>query len=271
PSPLFTALFQGCLNLLKLLEQAGADFNAPLWYKSSEDGSLQSASVLRLAVQHNFNVHLVTYLLQSGAHNRRDEAETTTLVELSAKNQNLAVTKLLLSHNFDVNSAAGTHRTALQHAVINGDAATRFDIVQLLLGYGADPDGRSNMIAGSDNDTCLTPLQIAAKAGDLDIVHVLLQYKAKPNRRSPIWYKGVAAHVDAFLSPLQLAISANNLAVIEALLAHGADVNDRACGRTLFDPAVSLLEARQTPLQMAVSNKNAEAVNILLGYSKPAN
>jgi len=300
PSPLYTASIHGCLDLLKLLEQAGADFNAPLWYRSSEDGPLQSMSVLRLAVQHNLDAHWVTYLLQLGAHDRRNETETMTLVELSAKNRNLAVTKLLLSRNFDVNSATGTHRTALQHAVINGDAATvrlllqygadvnlwvvndprapldiatqlkRFDIVQLLLGHGADPDGRSNMIAGSDKDTYLTPLQIAAKAGSLEIVHVLLQYKAKPNRRSPIWYKGVAAHVDAFLSPLQLAISANNLAVIEALLAHGADVNDRACGRTLFDPAVSLLEARQTPLQMAVSNKNAEAVNILLGYSKPA-
>ncbi|KAK4221634.1 ankyrin repeat-containing domain protein [Podospora fimiseda] len=299
PSPLFTALSGNCLELVICLKNFGADYNTPLWYKSSHDGSVRSTSALRRAVERNLDIDLIGHLLKSGANDFCRQPQAVSLIEMSAQNCNPAVTKLLLNHKFDPNSATGFYRTALQHAIINEDFSTArlllqhganvnlyvvndtraplaiatelkdLNMARLLLRHGADPDGRSNkLIADSDNDTCLSPLQIAAKSGSLDILNLLLQHNAQQNRRNPIWYRGSATHIDAFLSPLQLAICSNETVVIERLLAHGADVNDRASGRTLFNPKVSLLEARQTPLQLAVSKNRVEIVNILLSNTK---
>lgn len=262
-----------------------------------------SAPPLRMAVEQNVQYYYVQALLDCGANDVREQANAMTLVEISAKNRNYPVTRLLLSHNFAPDSRIGAHRTtALQYAVINGDMVImrlllnygadpnlwstedlrtpleiavelqRLDIVERLLTYGAAIDGRSTMISGSDNDTCLTPLQIATKAGSLIFVNILLEKGANLNkRRSPIWYKGLESTIDAFLSPLQLAITWNRLDVLEALLAHGADVNDRASMRTFFHSNVSLLEARQTPLQLAVSKNHPEAVGLLLDYYADVN
>ncbi|KAK4464059.1 ankyrin repeat-containing domain protein [Cladorrhinum samala] len=232
----------------------------------SEQSLNRSAPSLRAAVEQNAACHFVKALLDCGAGDDvRDQTSTMTLVEISAKNRNFFVTRLLLSRNFAPDSGSGAHSktTALQHAVINGDMLT----VAVLLNHGANP----NLWSSEDLRTPLE-IAIATKAGSLALVNLLVAKGANPNkRRSPIWYKGLESTIDAFLSPLQLAISWNHLGVLEALIFHGADVNDRASMRALFHSNVSLLQARQTPLQLAVSLNNLEAVELLLYHGANVN
>ncbi|KAI4874616.1 hypothetical protein NFI96_020933 [Prochilodus magdalenae] len=82
-----------------------------------------------------------------------------------------ASTEDLLRKGADVNGRNRFGRTPIQVMMMGSTAVAR-----LLLSYGADPNV-------SDTSTGATPLHDAARAGFLDTVGVLLEFRADPERR----------------------------------------------------------------------------------------
>ena len=115
---------------------------------------------------HNFEV--VETLLASRANvNGPGNFLCETPLQIAARNGDVAILQLLLSHGADVNARAQRRRgaTALQAAAIHG----HLKIVLILLRAGADINAPPAEIDGR------TALEGAAAHGRLDIVHVLLK------------------------------------------------------------------------------------------------
>ncbi len=162
-------------------------------------------------------------------------AAESPIAEAAARGDRDAV-KLLLKKAADVNAAQGDGMTALHWAAMNGDlelaemlmvaganvrATTRLGtytplylasqqghgpVIQALLKAGAD------LKTGTPNGT--TPLMVAAAAGEIAAVKVLIENGADVNAKD-----GVRAQ-----TPLMYAAASNRAAVIELLAARGADL-----------------------------------------------
>ncbi|XP_051186579.1 uncharacterized protein [Lolium perenne] len=104
-----------------------------------------------------------------------------------------------------------------------------FGIADILLSRGANVDSMS-----SEG----TPLHIAAQCGNVEMMEVLLKYKANPNRVVRLFY-----------APLTLALFASSLKCVELLIKAGADVNAGS-------PA--------TPLTLAATDGLADCIKCLL-------
>jgi uncharacterized protein len=86
----------------------------------------------------------------------------------------LDVVKYLLSIDADVNIRANNNfRVMPLHSAV---ASKNFEIVKLLLEYGADPNAKQQQD--------ITPLHQAADIGDLEMVKLLLKYNATKNVRT---------------------------------------------------------------------------------------
>jgi hypothetical protein len=109
-----------------------------------------------------------------------------------------------------------------------------FDLVELLLRYGADPDAR-------DSAQC-TPLWVAIARGHPDIVQVLLEYGADANATFPSCGESgcniLSTAVKIYMwSPSRWSeIDTIRLEIVRLLLKHGAiDVRCGRCSRTALD------------------------------------
>ena len=162
-------------------------------------------------------------------------AAESPIAEAAARGDREAVT-LLLKKAADVNAAQGDGMTALHWAAMNGDlelaemlivaganlrATTRLGTYTPL--YLASQQGHGPVIAalikagadlktGTPNGT--TPLMVAAAAGEVAAVKVLVEHGADVNAKD-----GVRAQ-----TPLMYAAASNRAAVIELLVAKGADL-----------------------------------------------
>ena len=87
------------------------------------------------------------------------------------------VVEELIDAGADVNLVGGKYGTALRAAVlpIVSHSGSRIDIVQMLIQAGADV----NLKGGKDT----SPLEVALAAGYTDIVQILLDAGAKPQKR----------------------------------------------------------------------------------------
>ena len=162
-------------------------------------------------------------------------AAESPIAEAAARGDREAV-RALLKKAADVNAAQGDGMTALHWAAMNGDlelaemlivaganvrATTRLGaytplylasqqgqapIIQALIAAGAD------LHSGTPNGT--SPLMVAAAAGDVAAVKVLVDHGADVNAAD-----GVRAQ-----TPLMYAAASNRAAVIELLAAKGADL-----------------------------------------------
>jgi ankyrin repeat protein len=117
-------------------------------------------------------------------------------------------------------------------------------IVQLLLQRGADVNGASTGLFSSN-----TPLLIAAKKGNLELVKLLLQYK--PN----IEHDGGMFHGE---TALIVALENRHTEVADLLVKNGANVNPRDS----FD---------RTALMSSAMHGETEVVRALLSYGADAN
>ena len=129
-----------------------------------------------------------------------------------------------------------------ENALMRAVAASRVDVVKVLLDRNADPN------AGTTSD--VTPLMVAARDGRDDIVAMLLAKGAKPDTKAAIGATtalldaccvGHTSVVQALLAakadprladlqgstPLHRAAESGSLPCVQALLAAGADVNAR--------------------------------------------
>ncbi|KAM0867369.1 hypothetical protein ACQ4PT_041993 [Festuca glaucescens] len=167
---------------------------------------------------------------------------------------------LIKDLRLDVNAAA-QHGLSPLMCAIYGTAPKR--IVELLLDRGANPNienregftvlhvlatkkdlfGIADILVsrGANVDSMSsegTPLHIAAQCGNVEMMEVLLKYKANPNRVVRLFY-----------APLTLALFASSLKCVELLIKAGADVNAGS-------PA--------TPLTLAATDGLADCIKCLL-------
>ena len=147
----------------------------------------------------------------------------------AAMKGDISAVRTLLSRKVDVNTAQGDGSTALHWAVYNGNA----EMVQMLLARGANVKATTRLGA-------LTPLMMAAKSGDADIVQLLTDAKAdvlSPNANGT--------------TPLMFTAASGQASVVKLLLDRGADVNaaDTTNG--------------QTPLMFAAAQGRIDAVKLL--------
>ncbi len=138
--------------------------------------------------------------------------------------------RALLAQKADVNAAQGDGTTALHWAVYHHDAS----LVKVLLAAGADVKAKTRLGA-------LTPVMMAARAGDSAVLRLLLDAKGDavtPNANGT--------------TPLMFAAGAGQPDAVTMLIERGADVNatDATNG--------------QTPLMFAAAQGRVEAVKTLL-------
>lgn len=127
---------------------------------------------------------------------------------------------------------------SLFDAVISGDKAK----VEALIVKGADINARDK------NNNDVTPLNLAAAAGHLEIVKVLFTHGADINTKT---IQG--------LTPLHLASQNGHKDTVEWLISRGVDVNAKDNG------------GFSTPLNLAAINGRKDVVAILLAHGAEAN
>ena len=170
---------------------------------------------------------------------------------------------LIAKHPEHVTAKGGKAVTAVHVAAREGYA----DILSLLLGHGADVDGRD--LNGQ------TPLHRAAWTAKVDTGKYLLDHGANINdqcdyKYTPLLLAAIQGHaefarmllergaaIDVRImtgdSPLHLAAQVGKIPTVQLLLEHGADVN--ACN--IYG---------QTPSELASGKRRQEIVKLLLEY-----
>ncbi|XP_051186591.1 uncharacterized protein [Lolium perenne] len=143
--------------------------------------------------------------------------------------------RLLLDRGANPNIACGKGYTVL-HVVATMTKRDSSGVAEILLSRGANVDPMCELG---------TPLHYAAECGNVQMLDMLLQYHANPNRVVRLFY-----------APLTLAIFAHSLKCVELLIKAGADVN---AGRPV------------TPLIIAAADGLADCVKCLLEAGADAN
>lgn len=190
-------------------------------------------------------------------------------------------------------SVKGTHDSpGLHWAALMGDEA----LSRRLLAAGADKDEL-------DSHGRATPLGVAADAGNISIVRLLLDAGADVNKASPLYYAAQKGHLEivelllragadpnryligSVPSPLLAAAREGHLSVMKLLVDHkcNMDIDDRENSPLLEAAAyghadvVEYLVAKghhvdvaapdgRTPLYIAAANGDLDVVRVLLKY-----
>jgi ankyrin repeat protein len=147
----------------------------------------------------------------------------------AAMDGNRDAVKTLLKQAADVNAAQGDGMTALHWAAMKNDA----ELVQTLLYAGANPKATTRIGA-------YTPLLLAAKSGNADVIEPLVKSGADVNAATS---NGTTA--------LMFAAASGNVAAVQALLERGADVNAKESVRGL------------TPAMFAAASNRAAVIDLL--------
>lgn len=165
--PLQLAAAKGCIPVVDLLLQAGADVNAPAIH-AHHNTALQGAT-------RKLRTDLVKKLIAAGADINALPGPRwgMTALQGAVDSGSSAMVRFLLSKGADVNGppSAAYGATALQKAVIKGNLV----ITSLLLKHGADVNAPAAKSHGR------TALEAAAEHGRLDIMYLLLRNDEDPD------------------------------------------------------------------------------------------
>ncbi|KAI9786673.1 MAG: hypothetical protein M1839_006224 [Geoglossum umbratile] len=221
-SALEVAAASGDTSLVQMLLDHGVDIN--------EEPCGDSAPSLLGQAAKAVDTTMMKFLLSKGADPRKDSGYA---LSVARSQRNLEMIQLLLEHGADINKIFGWHGSALQSAINNGD----YDIARFLLDAGADVNIQAGFYGSPLQDAILregisgfpveliergadvnlvggewcTPLMAAAKKGDEEILHALLDRGADVNGKGG--------------NALQAAIWGKYYSIANELLDRGADVN----------------------------------------------
>jgi ankyrin repeat protein len=178
--------------------------------------------------------------LDAGLDPNRKTAEGSTLLMMAAPD--VAKVKLLIQRGADVRARARSGYDALMVATTYLGTS---ESVKLLLGHGAEVRPSTRVMFDA------SPLFLAASAGDLDNIALLLPKGADPNRKMDV--------IGMFpTSPLIQAVGFGDANVVQALIAGGANVYERDSDK-------------MTPLHWAVVEHHLAVVKALLAAGADVN
>jgi len=243
--------------------------------------SASGDSPLTKAVKAN-DVQAVRALVKSGADVNAKSGDGSTPLLWAVTNGSVEIARLLLANKAAVDAANDFGITALLQASRVGDSA----MVDLLLRSGASPskahpEGETPLMAASRSGSVpavrllltrgvdvnhaesfqqTTALMWAAAEGHIDVVDVLLEAGADPNRQGHITTltdRNNADHPTGGFTALMFAARRGNDALVRRLVAKGANVNlkngDDASAAMVamyndrFDVAGTLIELGSDP------------------------
>jgi ankyrin repeat protein len=243
-----TAVDGGSMELVQVLLSHGADVNAR--------PSKLSRTALQTAVDGG-SMELVQVLLSHGADiHAPGTMEYGTALQLAAQAGHVEVVKLLLHftkirdveanpsrHYLDSDIASNDWKCTMLPAAAKGGL---LEIVRLLLTEGADIN---TVPPGTRYGTAL---QEAIGQKDLNMIHLLLHYRADPNIPGPVWVSRVWGWRTG--TALQTAVDTKSLELIRILVEAGAraDVLSGAC------------EDKRTPLEAAIENFEGEDLTVVV-------
>lgn len=262
--------------IVSRLIDANADVNA-----KSQDGltALMAASA-------RGSVPIIKALLGAGADvNARDNIGETPLFYAVKLGRKSAV-EVLLQHGADPNvqnthrvSASNSGYTPIMYAAERGPSGARgdwVDIVKLLASKGAQLNVRNNH--------GFSPLSLAQRRGDAEIVAVLTQAGAREERTytslsddatlikaarigdlqkvETLLRRGASpdVHDDAGVTPLLSAAYEGHLQVVEALIKAGASINQTPVGLREWAFSASRAPINDHPLMEAASRGDAALI-----------
>ena len=150
------------------------------------------------------NIDSAKHLLEAGTDINQLDADGATALIIGTVNKQYTFAKFLIDRGANVNVADVKGRTALYAAIDmrnedysatpsrkEFDALPSIELIKILLDKGADPNlaltrplpGRSGMDSGDTSlEAGATPLMRAARAGDADVMRLLLAKGADPNK-----------------------------------------------------------------------------------------
>ncbi|XP_018907926.2 uncharacterized protein [Bemisia tabaci] len=247
-TPIFLAIFNENLRIVKMMVQAGADLNVKAKFNMTP---------LCCAVETG-NINMVTRLLDLGANIEAKDEKNNSLVHTAASCGLPEMIKFLIERGLSVNCRNDNDETPLHKAVRNEQK----EAVKMLLTHGADvnvvasyipdeiPEDSLNQESEEGflakfkeirQDKYCTTLIIAVIKKRIDLVEILIQAGADVNTKTNLLH----------LSPLHFAIGVRSLQLIKLLLKAGSDVN----AKSAFDTS---------PLLLAVISNEGKIVETLL-------
>jgi uncharacterized protein len=250
---LVKAVHSGDLQTVRALLKSGADVNA-----RSGDGSTPL-----LAAAHAGRVDVARALVAAkAAVDVANDFGVTPLLAAS-RNGDAAMVEVLLRAGADPSRAHPEGETPLLSAARAGSVPT----LRLLLARGAD-------VNAAEKFQQTTALMWAAAEGHLDVVDLLLEAGADPNRQGHVTSLATrhnADHPTGGFTALMFAARSGNEALVRRLLARGANLNlkngDSASAAMVaiyndrFDVAATLIEqgsdAKDGSLYVAVEMRDA--------------
>jgi ankyrin repeat protein len=230
-TPLHEALIAGRSHVAQLLEEAGAkrDFWANVGVGKIE------------AVR--------TTLTADRSWALRPDGVGRMPLDYAAANGQIEIAKLLLENGAPiVDDPFSRTYVPLHYAIYHGS----LPMVELLLKAGSSPD--TALRVGHDAPETTPPLQMAIDANDIEILKMLLAYKADLNVRNT-----------RSQTPLHYAAALGKLEIVELLIRAGADVNAPQLGySTPCGSGEEETPSLNTPLHFAAAQGNPATIQLLL-------
>jgi ankyrin repeat protein len=275
-SPLSSAIVAGQYEIAKLFCERGANTNVSggKYYDNlfHESVATRETRFVQLMLEHGADV------------NSQSDRWQMAPLHVAADIGDAEKCELLIRYKGDVNARTPDGAPPLMFAAASG----HYEVCDLLLSKGAEFDihvatalgqaawvrrsleGNSSLANDRDKRLHRTPLFWAAERGNLEVLELLIQYKADVNARAlpfthsgrvvtgpRVWNAGSEnGNNDAGETPLHLAAGAGHAAIVRALLKEGARID---ATDTRGD----------TPLRRAVRNGRVETVKLLLQEGAP--
>ncbi|MCD4793249.1 MAG: ankyrin repeat domain-containing protein [Bacteroidales bacterium] len=235
-TPISYAVINNNFYMCKILIEKGADVNV---------FNKDDTTPLSIAVKNKFT-ETARLLIENGADVNYIYKKNFTLLCFSLEEDYFDLIELLIETGIDVNipvtESYGLYAyTALHFAV----EKNYYDCTALLLKKGSDINAKDSK--------GFTPLSIAVRNNNLELVNLLIDHKADIQIKSSEY-----VFTDSSYPILHYAIENNNYKLAELLIKEGADINQKVQERDKEFPGY-------TPLHFAARHENAyETVKLII-------